>query len=172
MDIRLATLPDLERYAECGRRAQAWLDSQGIGQYVPAAHAANHDGIRARITAGTLFVAVDQETAVGFFAFDPQPSIWWPTDGLPARYLSGMVVDRQRSHCGVGSHIIRWAAETARQSGCQAVRLDCFAGNPWLCRYYERHGFQLQGQIEQHPGYMGCLYQLHLNDDATAQADD
>jgi hypothetical protein len=29
-----------------------------------------------------------------------------------------------------------------------------------LCRNYEAHGFVLRGQIEQHPGYGGCLYQL------------
>jgi hypothetical protein len=42
------------------------------------------------------------------------------------------------------------------------VRLDCHAGNAWLCRYYEAHGFELRGRVEQHPGYEGCLYQREV----------
>ena len=55
-----------------------------------------------------------------------------------------------------------WSA-TARPVQAESagrVRLDCHAGNPWLCRYYEAHGFALRGRIEPHPGYDRCLYQL------------
>jgi GNAT superfamily N-acetyltransferase len=71
-----------------------------------------------------------------------------------------MVVGQQARGQGVGGNIIRWSAAEARRRGCTLVRLDCHAGNPWLCRYYEAHGFVLRGRIEQHPGYEGCLYQL------------
>lgn len=70
-----------------------------------------------------------------------------------------MVVARAARGRGVGSFIIeRCLAEAARR-GCRCVRLDCHAGNAWLCRYYEAHGFERRGRVEQHPGYEGCLYQ-------------
>jgi ribosomal protein S18 acetylase RimI-like enzyme len=71
-----------------------------------------------------------------------------------------MAVSPQARGRGIGGHIIRWCAAEARRRGCRFVRLDCHAGNPWLCRYYEAHGFVLRGRVEQHPGYDGCLYQL------------
>jgi GNAT superfamily N-acetyltransferase len=160
MEVRRAVIEDVGTYADFGRAAQAWLRTRGLEQYVPAAHEEYADAIPARAEAGTLYAVWDGGAAVAFFSLDPAPSPWWPADGEPALYLAGMVVSRRARGRGVGGHIIRWCAVEARRRGCRLVRLDCHAGNPWLCRYYESHGFVLRGRIEQHPGYDGCLYQL------------
>jgi GNAT superfamily N-acetyltransferase len=160
MEVRRAVLEDVGIYADFGRAAQAWLRTRGLEQYVPAAHDEYADAILARVEAGTLYAVWDGGSAVAFFSLDPAPSPWWPADGEPALYLAGMVVSQQARGRGVGGHIIRWCAAEARHRGCRLVRLDCHAGNPWLCRYYEAHGFVLRGRIEQNPGYDGCLYQL------------
>lgn len=39
------------------------------------------------------------------------------------------------------------------------MRLDCHAVFPWLGADYEARGVNLQGRVEQHPGYVGCLYE-------------
>ena len=80
-----------------------------------------------------------------------------------------MVVSPWARGQGVGGFIIRWCVAEAAQRGCRFVRLDCHAGNPWLCRYYEGHGFALQGRALQHPGYEGCLYQREASSPADAQ---
>jgi GNAT superfamily N-acetyltransferase len=162
LEIRLARLEDVGTYAKLGREAQAWIHSQGLEQYVPAAHDEYADAILARAEAGTLYAVSDGGADVAFFGLDPAPSPWWPTDDESSLYLAGMVVSRRARGRGVGGHIIRWCAAEARRRGCRVVRLDCHAGNPWLCRYYEAHGFVLRGRIEQHPGYFGCLYQLTI----------
>ena len=160
MEVRRAVMEDVGIYADLGRAAQAWLRARGLEQYVPAAHDEYADAILARVEAGTLYAVWDGGSAVAFFSLDPALSPWWPGDGEPALYLAGMVVSQQARGRGVGGHIIRWCATEAQRRGCGLVRLDCHAGNPWLCRYYEAHGFVLRGRIEQHPGYDGCLYQL------------
>jgi GNAT superfamily N-acetyltransferase len=162
MEIRRAIVEEVETYFELARAAQAWLRSRGLGQYVPAAHVEYADAIRARAEAGTLYAVRDDEAAVAFFSLDPAPSPWWPADGEPVLYLAGMVVGRRARGRGVGGQIIRWCAHEATRRGCRFVRLDCHAGNPWLCRYYESQGFVLRGRIEQHPGYEGCLYELAM----------
>ena len=58
-------------------------------------------------------------------------------------YLAGMVVAPSARGRGVGGFIIEWCLFEARRRGCQWVRLDCHAGNPWLCAYYEAQGFVL-----------------------------
>lgn len=160
MEIRAAGLEDLDAYAAFGRAAQAWLRARGLGQYVPAAHPEHAAAIRARAGAGALYAVDDGGRAVGYFGLEPTPSPWWPADGVPALYLGGMVVAAAARGRGVGGFAVRWCAAEAGRRGCRFVRLDCHAGNPWLCRYYEAHGFEPRGRVEQHPGYVGCLYQL------------
>jgi GNAT superfamily N-acetyltransferase len=162
MEVRAARLEEVATYAEFGRAAQVWLRSRGLGQYVPTAHDEYAAAIRARVAAGTLYVVAAGGAPIGFFSLDPVPSSWWPADGEPAMYLAGMVAAQQARRRGVGGHIIRWCVAEARRRGCRFVRLDCHAGNPWLCRYYEGYGFELRGRVEQHPGYDGCLYQLSV----------
>jgi GNAT superfamily N-acetyltransferase len=158
MEVRLARPEDVATYAALGRAAQALLWFRGLAQYVPAAHDEYAAAIRSKVERSTLYVVGD-EAAIGFFSLEPAPSPWWPTDGELALYLSGMVVSPQARGRGVGGFILQWCLAEARRLGCRFVRLDCHAGNPWLCAYYESHGFLLQGRVEQHPGYMGCLYQ-------------
>ena len=160
MEVRRAVEEEVGTHFDLGRAAQAWLRARGLGQYVPAAHDEYADAIRARAEAGRLYAVRDGGAAVAFFSLDPTPSPWWPADGEPALYLAGMVVSRQARGRGIGGHIIRWCAAEARRRGYPLVRLDCHAGNPWLCRYYEAHGFVPRGRVEQHPGYDGCLYEI------------
>ena len=94
------------------------------------------------ISDSALKVAAPLETfARGRFAAD-------------AARLKALVGER-----GVGGFILQWSLAEAGRRGRRFVRLDCHAGNPWLCGYYESHGFTFRGRVEQHPGYIGCLYQ-------------
>lgn len=161
-EILPAGLDDVASYSTLARAAQAWLRSRGLTQYVPAAHDEYDAAIRSRAESGTLFAVRDSGDAIGFFSLEVSPSLWWPADGCPALYLAGMVVARSARGRGIGSFIIEWCAAEAARLGRKCVRLDCHAGNAWLCRYYEAHGFQLRGQVEQHPGYYGCLYQREV----------
>lgn len=159
MDVQPAMSGDMPVYVAAGQAAQNWLRSKGLEQYVPAAHATYAAEIRERVSAETLWTARVAGEPVGFFSLDPTPSPWWPPDDQRALYLGGMVVSPAARGRGVGGRIILWCVAEAARRGCRFVRLDCHAGNPKLCRYYETHGFQFRGQVEQQPGYFGCLYQ-------------
>jgi GNAT superfamily N-acetyltransferase len=159
MEVRPTCLDDVVKYVALGRAAQAWLRSRGLSQYVPAAHDDYTPAIQLRIESGTLFAVQDGGETFGYFSLDASPSPWWPADATGALYLAGMVVARYARNRGTGSFIIEWSVTEAARCGFKCLRLDCHAGNPWLCRYYEAHAFQLRGQVEQHPGYYGCLYQ-------------
>ena len=162
MEVRQACSEDIRTYADYGRAAQAMLRPRGLEQYVPAAHDAYAAVVRSKVESGTLYTVWDCDTAVGFFSLDATPAPWWPADGELALYLEGMVVSPQARGCGVGSFILQWCLAEAGRRRCRFVRLDCHAENPWLCGYYEGHGFTLQGRVEQHSGYIGCLYQREV----------
>ncbi|HTO53160.1 MAG TPA: GNAT family N-acetyltransferase [Myxococcota bacterium] len=161
--IRPATLAELEGYVSQARAAQAWLRARGLAQYVPAAHPEYAAAIRERVANGTLFALSDAERTSAWFSLDPAPSPWWPADGARASYLAGIVVSGDARGRGIGREIVRWSAAEAGRRGCALLRLDCHSGNRWLCAYYESLGFALQGEVEQHPGYFGCLYQLTVS---------
>jgi GNAT superfamily N-acetyltransferase len=157
--IEPADLRDLPTYSALGRAAQAWLRERGLSQYVPAAREENAAAIRVRVQSGTLYVVRHGGEAVGFFSLETAPSRWWPPDAAAALYLGGMVVARSVRGQGIGRLILEWCAAQVARLERQSLRLDCHAGNPWLCQYYEAHGFRLRGRVEQHPGYVGCLYE-------------
>ena len=163
MEVRSAVPSDLATYVALGQAAQAWLRSRDIGQYVPSAHDEYAGAIQSLIESGTLFAVCDGPDAVGFFSLDSSPSPWWPPDEMPALYLAGMVVARSARGRGVGPVILRWSLREAARRSRLAVRLDCYADNPWLCEYYESHGFVLRGRVEQHADYDGCLYELAVH---------
>jgi GNAT superfamily N-acetyltransferase len=163
MEVRSANPADVVKYAALGRDAQTWLRSRGLSQYVPAAHDEYAVAIRLRVESGTLFAVQDGHEAIGYFSLDASPSPWWPTDTTPALYLAGMVVARSARHREIGTFIIEWSITEANRLGLNYLRLDCHADNAWLCRYYQAHGFQLRGHVEQNPGYYGCLYQREVD---------
>jgi GNAT superfamily N-acetyltransferase len=163
MQVVPASFEDIPTYVAFARTAQEWLQARGLRQYVPAAHDEYAACVRSKVEARTLFVVRDRGESIAFFSLEPSPSPWWPPDETAALYLAGMVAAPAARGRGIGSYIVNWCAAQAAHAGRSYVRLDCHADNPRLRRYYEHHGFKLQGILEQHPGYNGCLYELRLN---------
>ena len=161
--MRIATSePDwIDRYVAFARDAQARLRARGLRQWVPAAHDAHRPQVDLLVAAGELFAVLDGTEPIAFFALR-DASGWWPPLERPVRYVSGIVVSRAARGRGVGGTIVEWCIERARSSGAVALRLDCHDGNAWLCEYYERFGFVARDRVEQHPGYVGRLYELPL----------
>lgn len=162
LDVRVARRVDLAVYVAQARRAQARLMAKGLAQYVPAAHPEYDAYLRARVADGTLLAVWDAGRPVAFFVLESARSRWWPADDIAALYLAGMVVAPELSGRGLGAAIVEWCAAEAGRRHKGALRIDCHAGNPWLCAWYEARGFALRGRVEQQPGYDGCLYERML----------
>ena len=154
-----ARVDDIEEYVECAADAQAQVKRWDLAQWVPAAHATFLPALHAKVAAGTLRRAILSDRTVAFFDLSFEPSEWWPRDETAAAYLSGIVVSARARHCGVRAAILDFASKVAQERGLSLLRLDCHAGNDWLCRYYESHRFTRRGAIGQYPGYVGALYE-------------
>ena len=163
LDVRIARRVDLAAYVALARLAQARLMAKGLAQYVPAAHPEYDAYVRARIADGSLHAVWTGAEPVAFFVLESARSRWWPADFVPALYLAGMVVAPSARGQGMGDAVVEWCAAAARRQHKVALRLDCHAGNPWLCAWYEASGFTLIGRVEQHPGYEGCLYERRVD---------
>jgi GNAT superfamily N-acetyltransferase len=160
---------DVPRYVELAQAAQTFIRSKGLAQWVPAAHSAFLPNLTAKVEKCSLRKVSQGKDAIAFFDFSFEPSEWWSSRPAIAGYISGIVVARANWGCGVGSFILKWAEAQVRAQGANFLRLDCHAGNDWLCEYYRAKGFAEVARMEQHPGYFGALYQKPLTQPVTAK---
>ncbi len=61
--------------------------------------------------------------------------------GGPVAILEDMVVSPQARGSGVGSELIRYCVEIAKQKGCKRITLLTDHDNDGAHRFYQRHGF-------------------------------
>jgi len=162
--VETAGQPDIPRYVELAQEAQAFLRSKGLAQWVPAAHSGFLPNLIAKVEKGALRKVSRGANAIAFFDFTFEPSEWWLGREASAGYISGIVVARANRGSRVGSFILEWAEARVREQGACYLRLDCHAGNDWLCQYYRSKGFAEVARMEQYPGYFGALYQKLLQD--------
>jgi RimJ/RimL family protein N-acetyltransferase len=160
--VGLSTSQDIATYVAMAKDAQLDLRCRGLGQWVPAAHDAFRGEIDARIERKELFKIVVCNAPIGYFVLTTQPSSWWSGASPPGVYLSGIVVSRSMRGRSIGTEILSWVRARAVEIGLPVIRLDCHADNTWLCQYYARAGFSEVSRVEQHPGYVGVLYEQVL----------
>lgn len=163
-NVEIASPRDIPRYVELAQAAQAFLRSKGLTQWVPAAHPAFLPNLTAKTEKRSLRKVSKGKDAIAFFDFSFEPTEWWSGHAAIAGYISGIVVAPANRGFGVGSFILEWAEARVRDRGARYLRLDCHAENNWLCEYYRSKGFDEVARVEQHPGYLGALYQKLLTE--------
>jgi GNAT superfamily N-acetyltransferase len=161
--VETASQSDIPKYVELAEIAQGFLVSKGLAQWVPAAHPEFLPNLTAKVEKRSLHRVSQGKDAVAFFDFTFEPSRWWSGRAANAGYISGIVVARANRGLSVGSFILEWAEARACDNGARYLRLDCHAGNDWLCEYYRSKGFAEVARVEQHPGYFGVLSQKTLS---------
>ncbi len=157
--VETASQTDIPTYVELAQAAQAFVRSKGLAQWVPAAHSAFLSNLAAKVERRSLCKVSQGKYAIAFFDFSFEPSEWWSGRAGMAGYISGIIVARASRGLGVGSFILECADAKVRDGAANYLRLDCHAGNDWLCAYYRSKGFAEVARVEQHPGYFGALYQ-------------
>jgi ribosomal protein S18 acetylase RimI-like enzyme len=102
------------------------------------------------LEAGTLFVASgdDGPSIIATVTLQWSDETFWGMQSDGAGYVHRLVVRRDRAGAGHGSALIDWAAQQVRSRGFARLRLDVAADNLPLCAYYERLGFEYQGDTE------------------------
>jgi GNAT superfamily N-acetyltransferase len=168
--VETARHTDIARYVEFAQAAQSFLRSKGLAQWVPAAHPAFLPNLAAKVERHSLRKVSHREDAIAFFDFSFVPGAWWSgRDGM-AGYISGIVVARASRGLGIGSFILESAEAEVRDHGAHYLRLDCHAGNDWLCEYYRSKGFAEVARVEQHPAISAlCIRRSFACNHVTAQ---
>jgi ribosomal protein S18 acetylase RimI-like enzyme len=85
-------------------------------------------------------IKIDQGVMGSVTVTEEDPLVWG--DDLPALYIHRLVVARNFKGQNVGNIIVDHVERMAIQRQKLALRLDCWANNDRLKRYYERLGFK------------------------------
>ena len=143
-------------------RRVRWMDEVGICQwnrtdYLSAYPQAYY---REELQKGNLFVLEDEAgTLCGAVVLLRQDERWAGCAAQRALYVHNLVADRKAK--GAGKTILRKTEFLARESGLQAVRLDCAAENETLNAWYEEQGYLPAGTCAEGP-YFGRLREKRL----------
>jgi ribosomal protein S18 acetylase RimI-like enzyme len=144
IDIRRATVADLDVAYAIIVEAAAWLQSRGSSQWAWFLTEPGKDLIRHRIeTAETYLVLDPQAQPVATFTVQWDDERIWGSRGKDgtAGYVHGLAVRRLAAGKGLGLKMLEWSSERIAQNDRHLIRLDCMADNQALCNYYCRAGF-------------------------------
>jgi PhzF family phenazine biosynthesis protein len=81
----------------------------------------------------------------------------WAFQTGPIGVIGRLMVDPAHQGRGLAKALMGFAEKRAEASGCRAVRLDAFVGNPRAIRLYERLGYREAGTIRHRTGEFRCF---------------
>jgi GNAT superfamily N-acetyltransferase len=144
VEISLAVPADIDEVLDVLNEAARWLASRGINQW-------RVDGFPRRLIAdgisrGEVYVPRRDGRAVGTFTLQWSDELFWPRAAEAAGYIHRIAVRRDAR--GLGVELLKFAERVTAATGRKLLRLDCFAGNPALCSYYEGAGFVRVADVE------------------------
>lgn len=143
--------------------ARQWLLGKGIAEQWPAP--APPSVFADRIARGEVYLARRAGQPVGTFSLLwSDPAVW---DDAPddAGYVHGLAVRRSAAGQGIGEALLDAAAGLVADAGRPFLRLDCWAGNPALCRHY-RLGFRRRGTKDLGGGFVVQRFERPVVDGA------
>jgi hypothetical protein len=121
--------------------AARWLDARGVSQWPTRFEA---PWVEEAIYRGETWLVEVGDATAGTVTVDWSDPLWADASGT-AGYVHRMAVRRWAA--GLGAVLLCWAANTVRQRGVDALRLDCVKSNARLRSYYEARGFLHCGDV-------------------------
>jgi ribonuclease D len=136
------TEEDVQAVVTLWNEAKEWLATKGTDQWQ---YPVRIDSIRQKAAEGAVWLLDnDQGEPIATITLDEDadPKLWRSSDDPSAAlYLHRLVVKRVTRPHELGSAILDWAGGRAEQAGKKWLRLDAWASNEGLRRYYLDRGF-------------------------------
>ena len=90
---------------------------------------------------GTVILLQEQDSAYG-------QADWQIPLEEPVSVVHTLAVDPEYSRQGIGRALLDYAAETGRQQGLKAIRLDVYEENRRAIQFYEACGYRCCGRMD------------------------
>lgn len=159
LQVTLAQPSDLDAVMDLLTEVAEWLVEKGCeGQWPPVIP---RGFIAATIERGEVYLARQGSQVVGTVTLQWSDPATWGERPPDACYVHRLAIRRVFAGQGLGLRLLRWAEGVARQHGKRFLRLDCWADNPALMRYYPEAGFTYRGAIRI-GSWRGALFEREL----------
>lgn len=137
MEVRQAKIEEIDELRALFAAAIAWQQQRGMPTFTifPVSFFAQE------INKGAVFVARRAGNLVGTVSLYESDDFIWDNDAAPALYIHRLASLRTTEGRGVGAALIAWSRRRAADLGKQWLRVDCWAENDELCRFYEGQRF-------------------------------
>jgi GNAT superfamily N-acetyltransferase len=145
VNVRIATVEDVETVGGLMDEATAWVNGLGHEQWP---RPFPRDQLAAAVGRGEVFVAEEDGDPIATVTVLTADPVYWGERPPDALYIHKLVVRRDRAGRGLGADIVAWVDARAAESGRRFLRLDCLRDDPGIRAYYERLGFERQGDFD------------------------
>ena len=157
--VRAATSADLTAVTSLLEQASAWLRKRGSDQWQ---YPPRHDRIAQNVAAGECYLVEDDGVPIATITLDnfADPDFWTAAEAAePSLYVHRMAVRRDASGVELGSAMLDWASQQAKNRGLKWLRLDAWRDNSDLIAFYSTRGFQHLRTVDAQARRSGALFQ-------------
>ena len=118
------------------------------------------NSVRTQTEASSQYICLDGDKIVGAFVLntDPQGNYQkgnWKKNIPDGQYmiLHTLAIAPELQGKGLGSEVVNFCIDTAKEDGYKALRVDIVPGNIPAKKLYEKHGFKYIGDYDLDRGY-------------------
>ena len=146
---------DIARTAQFYSMVVAYLDNHvNYPRWIKGVYP-SEDSVREMTATGSQYICVESAKIIGAFALSDKPQGnfqkgHWKNELPDGSYmiLYALAVDPHGVRKGLGSKIIRFAAEKAKEDGYKALRADIVPDNFPARKLFEKNGFEYAGDTD------------------------
>jgi GNAT superfamily N-acetyltransferase len=167
MELRRGDLRDLPVLLRFHDEAVAWMVARGNteqwGTEPWSEDQAKAAGVSNAVAEGALWLAeIDGEPVGALVVTDTAPA-YAKAAPEPELYVRILISSRRHAGKKIGSALLAFAREHARNQGIGLIRLDCYAGGTGdLVRYYINQGFTPTEPFNTITGWPGQLLEQRV----------
>jgi ribosomal protein S18 acetylase RimI-like enzyme len=165
ISYRLAHISEIHIALDLLKHAAKRLKSKNIDQWQHwlSPNQEKVEWVNSGFSNNEIFFILDNVKIIGMYRLQAQDLIYWGNMNDSSNYIHSLVVIDEYTGKQIGSTLIRYLIEKARNNNVSFFRLDCNASNIGLCNYYLRLGFQKVGEVLM-PHSLNNLYQIDLKE--------
>ena len=162
MIIRKSTEKDLVSLGAFYDEVVLWLDNHINYPKWMYKEYPTESSVRTQTEAGSQYICLDGDKIVGAFVLntDPQGNYQkgnWEKNIPDGQYmiLHTLAIAPELQGKGLGSEVVNFCIDTAKNQGYKALRVDIVPGNIPAKKLYEKHGFKYIGDYDLERGIEG-----------------
>jgi GNAT superfamily N-acetyltransferase len=156
LDVCKAAVTDSSAIIKILKDRAVWLKEKGSTQWRFLLTGHEDEEIVRNVEAGFFYKVLKDETIIAIFLLSPKQDKWdislWGKDNGNASsvYLHKLAVSVAFQGEQIGDFVMDWIKEQVPLMQVDRIRLDCVASSEYLLHFYQKHGFVLLHEVDDH----------------------